>query len=109
MVKRIANWSARPYVQERKPFQGNNVFGNWYPTARGTDQYIVYSYGEHHPMFVYDAETGVWFENGTRVSRTTSKHRTQLHPHCDTHVLSNDDMRSLVNVGIVSLCSKVVA
>jgi len=104
-MKRVANWSAREFVKRRKEFKGNNTWGTW--NFNGT-RFTVYSYGNHHPLFIYDDFTGTWFENGTRVSRTTSKHRSQLHPCCDTHVLSTADMCIVERDGVVALIEKEV-
>ena len=43
--------------------------------------YVVYSYGSHWPMFIYDEIQRRWFENEDSRSVTTSKHRSQCHPH----------------------------
>lgn len=104
-MKRVANWSAREFVKRRKEFKGNNTWGTW---NFNSTRFTVYSYGNHHPLFIYDTETDAWFENGTRVSRTTSKHRSQLHPHCDTHVLSTADMCIVERDGAVGLIEKEV-
>jgi len=73
----IANKNARPYVQAHRPFQGSNTYAVWRDTPR---RYVVYSYGIHWPLFIYDEAQGVWFENAAKFSRSTSRHRSQLHP-----------------------------
>ena len=60
---RVANKDARKCVQQRKPFRGNNTFG-----ICVDNRYVVYSYGAHWPLFVYDG--GRWFANSDRYSRT---------------------------------------
>ena len=102
-MKRVANWSAREFVKSRKEFKDNNTWGTW---NFNNTRFTVYSYGNHHPLFIYDTATDAWFENGTRVSRTTSKHRSQLHPQCDTHVLSTVDMCIVELFGAVGLIDK---
>jgi len=82
MVK-TSNKNARQYVQDKKEFTGNNTLGRWVDE----DNYVVYSYGIHFPMFAYKKNFG-WctqiskykLPNGTS-SVTTSKHYTQLNPH----------------------------
>ena len=96
---RVANSNARKYVQQRKPFQGGNTYG-----ACIEDRYVVYSYGAHWPMFVYD--DGRWFANSDRYGRTTSKHRTQLHPLTDCTLLPLSGMRDLVNYGFVGTLTR---
>jgi len=59
----------------------------------------VYSYGKHWPLFIW--ENGVWYENEDRASVSTSKHRTQLHPHAETRLLPADAMRKIAAYGAV--------
>ena len=42
--------------------------------------YVVFSYGCHHPLYVYDNVSGRWFENRDRVSQTTTQHRADARP-----------------------------
>lgn len=105
---KIANRDARQYVQNHKPFEGNNLYAvtrqcaSPDPENYNTAQYyVVYSYGEHYPMFIYI--NGKWFENGDKYSPTTSKHRSQCHPHTDTFPLSTQWMKVLAEKGYTAL------
>jgi len=105
---KIANRNARPYVLRRKPFDGSNLYAVTRqcvsPDPENFDTvswYIVYSYGEHYPMFVYI--NGHWFENDDGYSRTTSRHRSQSHPHTTTFPLSTRWMQVLAEQGYVAL------
>ena len=75
MIK-TSNKNARQYVQDKKEFTGNNTVGRWVDD----DNYVVFSYGEHFPMFAYKKNFG-WCTQISKYSVTTSKHYTQLHPH----------------------------
>ena len=77
---RISGQRARPYVQERKPFTNSN--GQLFGRYEAPLIYVVYSYDDHWPLFVHDGFG--WYENEDKISPTTSKHRTQTHPHCET-------------------------
>lgn len=110
MAVKIANRDARPFVKSRVPFQGNSLYGRtWMANpssiAEGDHGYAVFSYGEHWPLFVAVTLGGrvVWFENKDRHSVTTSKHRSQTHPHVDTVPLSQAEMIHLVAKGYTSL------
>lgn len=110
MTKVIANYRARDYVQRKEHFDGANVYARWHRrngalTSKQTI-YVVYSYGNHFPMFVYDADAEVWVENSDRYSVTTSKHRTQLHPLCDTLKRSLEDVKLVAAYGICGLLNK---
>jgi hypothetical protein len=96
---RVANQDARAHVQQRKPFQGNNTSGTYVD-----GRYVVYSYGVHWPLFVYDNDR--WFANSDRYSRTTSKHRSQLHPLADCTPLPLSGMCDLVNYGFLGTLTR---
>lgn len=45
-----------------------------------TNLYVAYSYGPHHPLYVYDSAAELWFGNMTKASRTTGRHLTMARP-----------------------------
>lgn len=105
---KTSNRQARTFVQRLHPFQGNNLYGTYFCTNPssanpGDSGYAVFSYGEHWPLFIATTpiEGGpvVWFENEERHSVTTSKHRSQSHPHQPTTLLSKQDMQRLLTRG----------
>ena len=87
-MSKISNKTARQFVQVRAPFTGNNTFAE---LRNGI--YVVFSYGDHFPLFAF--VNGEWFENEDKYSVSTSKHRSQLHPLCDTHKLSTAALKSV--------------
>jgi hypothetical protein len=108
MVKRINGRLSRPYVQRKEPFKNNNgqLYAEWVGDEWVGDpnkRYVVYSYGSHWPLFIYVPEVNLWFENKEKYGPTTSKHRTQTHPHCDTVPLSLEQIRLLDRLGYGSL------
>lgn len=77
-MKTTANvYDARECVEKREQFKNRSksIF-----TSEGDSLYIVYSYGSHYPMFIYDYTCERWYANEDYYSRTTSKQRTQLMP-----------------------------
>lgn len=100
-IPRVANHSAREYVQKRKPFQGSNCWGE----KAGPDRYVVYSYGTHFPMFVYDS--GKWYGNKDRYSRSTGRQYSQLHPLVDDmRYFETHDMESIAYHGFLGHLTK---
>ena len=75
MVK-TSNIKASQYVTDKVEFNGSNTFGRWVTESC----YVVYSYGYHFPMYIYD---GAWYENSDKYSISTSKQQTQLRPCTD--------------------------
>ncbi len=103
---KVANRNARQYVQRLHPFEGRNLYGTFFCTnpssaALGDSGYVVYSYGQHWPLFINVCDQ--WFENRDRHSVTTSKHRSQTHPHRPTILLSTEWMKKLAQGGYQAL------
>ena len=99
-AERVTNREARKYVQEKKSFTGNNLYGRTHSASEHVlnSRYVVTSYGDHWPLFIY--EDGQWFENNDRNSVTTGKHRSQTHPHEDCVPMSAEDMITIMRWGI---------
>lgn len=102
---KIANRDARKFVKDRVPFGGSNLYAKQHTLVTDGDTvtwYVVYSYGEHYPMFV--CINGHWFENDDGYSRTTSRHRSQCYPHGETTFpLTTRWMQVLAEQGYVAL------
>lgn len=108
MSKRINGRNSRGYVQRKEPFQNSNsqLYAEWLGLdgrENSEARYCVYSYGPHWPLFIYVPKVGTWFENKEKCSTTTSKHRTFTHPHCDTTLLTLEQMKLLDRLGYTSL------
>lgn len=80
----IPNHSCRRYVNEKKPFKASHMFGK-----NVGKFYVVYSYGEHFPMYIYDFEKDLWYANKSSYSVTTSKHQSQACPTTNRMVYLN--------------------
>ena len=103
---KISNCNARPHVQRLQVFKANNLWSEWVDdmnTDTKDARYVVYSYDRHWPLFIYDVRCDTWFENTSKYGVTTSKHKTQSHPHTDTTQLHVDDMIKVANNGPVGL------
>ena len=114
---RVPNRDSRRFVQNRTPFSNHNdtLWGadstKWFrnPEEKWGDNpiesraYTVYSYRTTWPLFIacqpIEGGEWVWFENTSKVSVTTSRHRTQAHPLCPTTILSCDEMIYLDRYG----------
>ena len=103
---RTSNNKARDYVNNLEEFVGSNIFSHWHSWDEGmTKIYVVYSYGMHFPMYVYDDNENVWVGNEDKYSRSTTRHQSQCRPSGGVDVwLSTDEMVKLVNErGLVGL------
>lgn len=101
---RITNRNASDYTRAKREFKANNIFAEWTPD--GT-RYVVYSYGPHWPLYIYDSTTDQWYANFSHYGRTTiSKHFTQSRPGVsmeDMIPLHVDDMIKVAAGGITGI------
>jgi hypothetical protein len=77
MTKRIktANRAMHEYVNNNEVFTGSNVFAKEVGAL-----YIVFSYGEHFPMYIYDYDHQQWYGNTDRYSQSTTRQQQQARP-----------------------------
>ena len=81
-------------IKGKKEFEAGNVFAVDYPT---TGYYVVFSYGLHWPLFIYDYKKKQWYGNSDRYSVTTSRHYGKLNPG-NVLPLPCEEMKKLVGV-----------
>lgn len=93
----VPNTDLHTHVETCSPVRNNNgtVFSDAFARL-----YVVYSYGTHWPLYIYDVDTGVWFENTSSASRTTSRHRSHARPRgVKTVQLPVEEMYALRDAG----------
>lgn len=96
---RVANKDARMQVERLNEFEGSSMYARWlYNRDNGAGVYVVYSYGQHFPMYVYDMQTDMWIANTDKYSRTTSKHQSQARPSRIGKEMDTEELRKLVSV-----------
>ena len=109
---KTSNKNCRLLVQNRQAFTANNIFAE-YVTANADGQpldtcrYVVYSYGKHFPMYIY--EGGAWYANIDKFSVSTSKHQTQANPCLGQSTpmpMNTLAMQTIVRYGIAGLAAK---
>ena len=81
---RTTNTQCRAFVKTRSTFTNSNkqLFGRYETPLL----YVVYSYGDHWPLFAWDGFE--WYENEDKCSPTTSHHHGYAHPHAPTTKVS---------------------
>ena len=92
---RINGRKCRPFVQDRKAFQNSD--GQLYAKWETPDLYVVYSYGDHWPLFMWAGRTDTWYQNADKFSPTTSRHRTYAHPYEDTELVGCYRMKQIID------------
>jgi len=91
-------------VRRREIFTGNNIYGRWYSDDSGDHRwYVVFSYGSHFPMYIWDVDTVMWYGNRDRYSSTTSRHQSACAPpHVDAWY-DTDMMQKFATFGVVQV------
>lgn len=112
---RTTGREASQWVTQRVPFKNSNgqLYGHWegsgVPYSEGNGmRYVVYSYGTHWPLFVWDDASQRWYGNADKHGPTTTKHRTFAHPECyasDVKWLPLMAMRLLAREGYQALAA----
>jgi hypothetical protein len=103
-MKRVANNKAYEYIEKLEEFQGSNMQGRWLGIgnvrAEKDKLYVVYSYGSHFPMYIYDAKEQKWLGNSDKYSRSTTRQQQQARPSGQIDVWYNtDDMKEVIYHG----------
>jgi hypothetical protein len=96
-MKTIGNQEMSDYTTELQSFTTHteSVF-----TKDIDDMYVVYSYGTHFPIYMYDHETEMWFGNSDSYSPTTSRHQTLARPQVDgMYMVTSTDLIDIIRCG----------
>lgn len=93
---KIFNKDAGEYVNNKVHFTGSNMFAVWEGHT-----YVVYSFGTHFPMYVYDQVSNMWIGNKDKYSPSTSKQQTQTKPNHVDKWVDTESLKSIVGEGIV--------
>jgi hypothetical protein len=85
--ERISNKDAAVEVDSRQNFVGSHTYGE--DIGDLGKMYVAYSYGEQHPLYVWDGER--WFYNNEdyilpdgKPNKWTRKHLNDLRPNSET-------------------------
>ena len=72
----------RPSVYGRWEYDFDHTLPNqnYTPTGAKPIRYVVYSYGWHFPMYIWDEVTQRWYGNRDKYSRTTTRHQYAANP-----------------------------
>ena len=115
-VPRATLREMRAHVTARMPFINTNKtcyaeHNLFTPSAQSTEtdvQYVVYSYGDHWPLFIFRPREpsvcgGTWYENTSKYGVTTSRHHSSCKPfNTQTHGLPVDKMVKLAQGAPIS-------
>ena len=92
-------------ARAKEPFRFNNVFSTLveaYPATRVPPRYIVYSYGYHYPMYVYDYEACQWYGNADKSTPTTQRHKRKFEPYSVAQWVDTETLKQISISGIVN-------
>jgi hypothetical protein len=111
---RISNSEMAGYVNRRAPFRNEKetACAEYWPelaSAGVPPRYVVFSYGPHFPMYVYDYQMQEWYGNKDRYSVTTSKHQTQARPTRVRDYFDTEAMRYIAARGFMGWMQHLTA
>ena len=96
---RVANKDASEYVNKCEIFEGSNTFSE-FKVQYDDKLYVVFSYGYHFPMYMYDYQAKTWIGNEDRFSMSTSKHQSLCRPSEPIECwLNTHEMKEYINCG----------
>lgn len=87
----MKNSEAGRYVNALKPFKANNLYATYV-----NNTYVVFSYGEHFPIYAY--HQGTWYANEDRRSQSTKRHQTYAKPDAPLTYLSTAELKALCGI-----------
>jgi hypothetical protein len=100
----------------RDEFEHSSVEGKWQncwvfrgfentydqqPSPPENKVYVIYSYGYHFPMYVYDETSQQWIGNSDKYSRTTSTHQSKYRPSVVAKWFDTTTLKDIVRYGYV--------
>jgi hypothetical protein len=89
---KATNKKSSQFTEKTLEFKGSNLKG-----VNEKDFYVVYSY-DWWVLFAYDRFNNVWYENSERYSVSTSKQRSQCHPHSNTIQMTHQELKDLISI-----------
>ena len=108
-VSRTTNRHADSLARLKLPFKGSNMYAEWkFPDLEeAAPVYVVYSYGEHFPMYIWEPLEDVWFNTTDDSTPSTNKHRSAVYPgeHLSVDL---DIMNSIIAYGIKHTMKEVL-
>lgn len=100
---RVTNADIALCVRDKLEFTNSkdSCYGVW-EQADDLDYYVVYSYGQHFPMYAYYEPSGEWYGNSGKYSRTTSSHQRCAKELIDVdRWLNTAQMREVASYGLL--------
>lgn len=101
--ERLTNEEGREKTKNKENFVGSHCFGELFSNG----DYLVASYGQQFPLYLFDNKEKIWYENGEKyhfedeIIEATEEHRTLLRPTENTHIKSLewmlDKLKSIKN------------
>lgn len=98
--ERITNKDAAEKVQNRENFVGSHTYGE--DLGGLGKMYVAYSYGEQHPLYVWD--DGTWYHNyddyvlpNGKPNIWTKRHLNDLRPNAETQGRPNSVLQKMIS------------
>lgn len=111
---RISNSEMSQYVNRRAPFRSakESAYAEYREELVSIGvpaRYVVYSYGAHFPIYVYDYQMQEWYGNKDKYSPTTSRHQSQARPTCVRDYFDTETLRYIAARGFMGWMQHLTA
>lgn len=75
---------------------GYSLYSAEHKNSAGDKLFVVYSYGPHYPLYLYNETTRTWYVNMDPSSRTTARHRSAASPSGDCVASSTAELKGML-------------
>lgn len=101
-------------IRAKEAFNFTNIFGEFRGERITTSQsipprYVVYSYGVHYPLYVYDYEACQWYGNADKSTATTERHKAKFKPYSVAQWVDSETLQHIAVSGIVNTTAERMA
>ena len=109
--KRTANRRCKEFVEQKKPFKGSNMYGGWeFPRNEdASPMYVVYSWGTHFPMYLYEPTENEWFKNTDGTSHSSCQHRWDARLANTNYIpIDTETIKGIIEYGISHIYQQII-
>lgn len=92
-MPRTNHKDARLCVQRTEHFNAHNLF-----SEEHNGNYIVFSYGRHYPLWVFNRATRKWYGNSVKYSPSTSRQQSMTRPSGEVEYKTTKELLSLIGI-----------
>lgn len=107
---RTSNTNCKEFVRKCLPFKASNLYGEWvYPhNEEEPAMYVVYSWGTHFPLYIWEPVERAWLGNTTGSTTSTQQHRWDARPDSGVLPIDLDTMLEIIHEGARPVWNRIL-